>query len=336
MTDVWARRAILISSPARSPPAQPSTSLPSSQSLPPSSFREFQGEDETTPKQDIKQWRRRNSDRIRSPSDSSSISSEDEQGLGNLGAMPIRQPLDRQTSAPPSSKSFPAGLHTAGSSVPRPPMPRRPKTLSDPHLDSPLAARMASRNAAGPPSAFGSFGSFTRPSPASRRRRGSQSAYGSESEDGDDNYRPIPRSMSARSVSQNSTTSSTWPKGGSLQPTSPVAPDGVDSSPFHHRTKSPESVAGIDHEVVDISLQNEDGEQVEIQEEDFEETEDTLGDTLEGVAMDPRLSRLSVSVRAQAWRRTLTAYRPAQASLCAPHTTSYKPFKSIIVTSLGS
>ena len=289
-------RTILKSSPARSPDATETAGMSTSQSLPPSSFGEVDA-DQTTPRQTIKQRRRRNSDRIRSPSDSSSTSSDDDRPLGNLRSIPPRASFERQISAPPASKSFPQSMNSAAPIL-RPSMPRRPKTLSDPHMDSPLAARMASRNAAGPPSAFGNFGSFARPSPASRRRRGSSSQYGSDAEIDEESYRPIRRSMSSKSIALKSG-SEPWPKDDLQQVTSPTSPDGIDDSPFFHREKSPESVAGSEHAAVEVTMEDDGaGDVVEMTEDEIEETEDRLGDGLLGnAAMNPRLSRLSVSTK---------------------------------------
>ncbi|ORX33969.1 hypothetical protein BD324DRAFT_643657 [Kockovaella imperatae] len=212
-------------SPARSP----DPGMTTSQSLPPTAFRELE---ETTPRQ----HRRRNSDRIRSPSDSSSSS-------------------DENTSAPTVSS--------------RPGMPKRPKTLSDSHMDSPLAARTRHW---GPPSAFGNFGSFARPSPASRRRRGSANGSISSDVDGEE-FRPIGRSMSSRSF----TASPTFGK----EVGSPLSEE-------FHSPKSPESVASEQVEVQDPESEPT----VEITEDEVDETDDQLGEEMLE-AMNPRLSRLS-------------------------------------------
>lgn len=188
-----------------------SLNLPHSASLPPTAFRNLQN----TPRAS-----RRHSDRIRDPSDSSS--SDDE----------IARP--RQASAPPqetgrSLTAFPSS--GSGNIAPRP-YSRRAKTLSDPSKrESPLSGKV---RGAQPPSAFTSSGAFARPSPASRRRRGSaggQSAT-SEHDDGSQSF--------GRNVSSSSLNDMAW--GRDSRAASPISPNhGIDSTSFH-RAKSPEVV----------------------------------------------------------------------------------------------
>ena len=167
--------------------------------------------------------------------------------------------------------------------------------MSDPsRLDSPLAIR-AARSGAGPPSAFGNSSTFARPSPASRRRRGSSGPYTSADEDnGPESGQPrFQRSTSSQSVRPSSPASSAF----GSQPMSPTSP-GVDNTSFHTRAKSPEDTADedLDHAEVQVEVEHADDEDEEGMQE-LDETDDVVGQGLLGVggeALNPRLSRISV------------------------------------------
>jgi hypothetical protein len=252
------RQFQLIKSVLRTQPTRPKPSISHSASLPPTSFRDLQN----TPDGRPRQTSRRHSDRIRAPSDSSSSSEEDENATQRLN----------HSSDQAKSTSFPIS-GTAGQPPPRL-FPRRTKTLSDPSKrESPLAARV---RGAQPPSAFNGLGGFARPSPASRRRRGSS---GTQSANGDESYDTSDRSF-PRSVSQTSVTAPMW-LSREERGSSPLSPSfGVDSTSFH-RAKSPKA-DGLD------GLDN-DGTQRD--EEDIPEEEDQIGE-LE--MQNARLSRMTV------------------------------------------
>jgi hypothetical protein len=220
------------------------------------------------------------SDRIRSPSDDSNTSSEEE------GPAPYNR-LSRQTSEPVKNKAFPTpttAVATSGGIV----FPKRKKTLSDSsRLDSPLAMRVA-RAGGLPPT---SFGGFARPSPASRRRRGSQSDTESTPEFGPGKAH---RSTSSQSMHVTAT-SPTWSTYGEGVPTSPTSP-GVDSTSFHSRAKSPEEVEQEEDETAEMQM-DQDREMGDVERnEELEETDDAVGMLGGGSeALNPRLSRISVS-----------------------------------------
>ncbi|KAK4684860.1 hypothetical protein P7C73_g5304, partial [Tremellales sp. Uapishka_1] len=255
-------------------------SPPHSAPLPPSTYTDV----DHTPVQ--RRHSRRNSDRIRSPSDSSSSSSEDAE-------IPYRHRMERHTSAPAQSQPFPS---SGAPPVPgiRPLPPKRTKTLSDPsRLDSPLAVR----NRHNPPSAFSSSGGFARPSPASKRRRGSR---GSATGAPDDSYdrakspeiintsggtRTLSRTVSASSVTMEY--APTWEDN---SPKSPVSQeDGLDSTSFHERAKSPETEGDVEE-----TPESEVGDEEFLDEED--DQADIVGEGRLGAGADslnPRLSRIS-------------------------------------------
>lgn len=76
-------------------------------------------------------------------------------------------------------------------------------------------------------------------------------------------------------------------------PTSPTSP-GVDQTSFYARAKSPEDIGGQD---VDAAEDIMDGEHEEgsVHDDDLDEGEDMVGG-LGGEILDPRLSRISVSL----------------------------------------
>lgn len=264
-------------------PASP-TGMAHSASLPPSSFREYQ----TTPTK----TKRRHSDRIRSPSDSSSTSSDSEHDVQRT------ERINRQSSVPPESspRAFPSSPSVANVGIRALPA-MRTKTLSDPsRRDSPLAARMRA-NGSKPPSSFGVYGeTFARPSPASRRRRGSNaSSAGSVGDDGRNPTfapRAFGRSSSSTSISATSPTYGRFGK--SPSPEAQL----VSSGSFYDRAKSPEEA-------------EEDADQAEAELHDGEvssghasgegsETDEVEDDVLgRGMTFNedltPRLSQLSVS-----------------------------------------
>lgn len=254
--------------------------LPHSSSMPPSSFQD------TTPLQ-RQTHRRRHSDRIRSPSDSSSSGSDDE----SLEALlPPRS--ERQASAPADTLIFPStASHTPAT---RPTIAdRRKKTLSDSKLESPLTARV---RGGGPPSAFGYGGAgFARPSPASRRRRGSTSS--NVSNGGEDAKSPeflpsdIKRSASSMSVHSAgiNATSPPWERGAfGSSPSSPISPTAaLDSSSFFARSKSPDVLS--ETEAVEGEVLGNEG--------DSEGDGDVMGEGLGADMLNPRLSKISVSAK---------------------------------------
>ncbi|WWC59592.1 uncharacterized protein I303_102149 [Kwoniella dejecticola CBS 10117] len=260
-----------ISPPSLSP-------IPQSTSMPPSSFKAAQA----TPDQPISR-RRRHSDRIKSPSDSSSSSSGDEDNARPRG--------QRQTSAPP--RTFPSNPNAA----PAPPkgwQPIRKKTLSDPNRsDGSVNSPLSSRVRGAPPSAYGGF---ARPSPASRRRRGSS---GAPEQYEDDRKSPepsnIPRSLSSASIAM--TSPPAWQTRYDSRPTSPSSTaDEVDNTSFHSRAKSPgtEGDDEADHAEMDTFVPAGQHEEEEDVHEELDEIDlDIMGQGLRSDTMNPRLSRIS-------------------------------------------
>ncbi|WVF69679.1 hypothetical protein IAT40_004458 [Kwoniella sp. CBS 6097] len=278
-------QAVLKYNPAPRPTSPPSpTPFPHSESMPPSSFRSVS---QSTPDQTTRR-RRRHSDRIRSPSDSSSSSSS--------GGEEDHQPRnERQRSAPPQSgKAFPA----SSSAAPPPPAgwhPMRKKTLSDPSrsdqsLNSPLSARIRG----GPPSAFGGF---ARPSPASRRRRGSPGAHQIQTFDDDRNSpeptgRPSVGGRSTSSASNSLTSPPHWQTRYDSRPTSPSSQDEVDVTSFHARAKSPgtEGDDEPDHAEMDTFIPAGHHDEDDVGEQEADEVDShVMGQRM----LDPRLSRIS-------------------------------------------
>ncbi|WVQ83168.1 hypothetical protein IAT38_005306 [Cryptococcus sp. DSM 104549] len=268
----------------------------SPEAAPPTAFRA----PETSTPQDSRR-RRRHSDRIRSPSDSSSSSSGEEAPL----------PSDRRP-APPNSATAPSFPRNAAAAPPPPGgwQPIRKKTLSDPNrsdsgvgVDSPLAAR--TRGRAGPPSAFG----FARPSPATRRRRGSSATRQEDDPKSPDLYGGAGagaggrRPSVSRSFSQTSITASSpqpWQtRFDSSRPASPMSPlDQVDNTSFHERAKSPETDGAAGGDDVDQIERKVlvDGELDQSEEEDagLEEKDGLdMDDVPQGASLLPRLSRIS-------------------------------------------
>ncbi|WWC68057.1 uncharacterized protein I206_101976 [Kwoniella pini CBS 10737] len=264
------------SSRSDSPPSP--SPIPHSTSMPPSSFKAAQA----TPDQPISR-RRRHSDRIKSPSDSSSSSSGDEADVRPRG--------HRQTSAPP--RTFPSSSNAA----PAPPngwQPIRKKTLSDPNRsDGSVNSPLSSRVRAAPPSAYGGF---ARPSPASRRRRGSS---GGPDQYDDDRKSPEPNNMprSVSSASMATTSPPAWQARYDSRPTSPSSQaDEVDNTSFHSRAKSPgtEGDDEPDHAEPNTFIpagQHEDEE--DIYEELDEVDMDIMGQGVRSDTLNPRLSRIS-------------------------------------------
>ena len=241
--------------------------------------------DQSTPHQVPR--RKRHSDRIRSPSDSSSSSSEDDIGEA------VRRRQERHSSEPDNGKPFPAMPDENSSFGNRPLPPRRKKTLSDSSRnDSPLAMRVQ-RNSTAPPSAFGSF---ARPSPASRRRRESSGAYAS---DQDESYREHSSGRFGRSVSQHSATSGmkspTWSNRSDSVPPSPISPR-VDQTSFHARAKSPEDLGEEEARAAEDAVEDRGEESVHGGDRDLDELDDVVGQAMLGTeALNPRLSRISAS-----------------------------------------
>ncbi|KAI9636287.1 uncharacterized protein MKK02DRAFT_44991 [Dioszegia hungarica] len=261
------------------PPSPPLTGrqLPHSASLPPTSFRQHM---DKTPRP--RTHNRRLSDRIRSPSDSSS-SDEDR------GHSTFRPRAGRQQSAPP----IPFNTSRSSSNIPGldqqplPPLPagHRARTRTDSGgKESPLAQRVRAGGKGKPPSsfAFGGATSFARPSPASRRRRGStsgQSASGAEDAKSPD-FSASGWSMSSASLAMGSSPI--------MSPTSPRSANGLDYTSYHEQAKSPEAMSEAGAVEDDMAMGGE-GEQ-DGGGDEAEEVDD-LRDMQE--VEDPRLSTLS-------------------------------------------
>ncbi|OCF33867.1 hypothetical protein I316_04579 [Kwoniella heveanensis BCC8398] len=286
-------QAVLKRDAAPRPISPPSPApFPHSESMPPSSFRSLS---QYTPDQSTRR-RRRHSDRIKSPSDTSSSSSSSEEE-----DHPPRN--ERQRSAPPQTgKAFPASTAAA----PPPPagwLPIRKKTLSDPSrpdlsLNSPLSARTRG----GPPSAFGGF---ARPSPASRRRRGSSGAHQNQTFDDDRNspeYTGRPsiggRSTSSASNHQSLSSPPPWQTRYDSRPTSPSSQDEVDNTSFHARAKSPgtEGDDDVDYAEMDAFIPAGHHDDDDIGQHEADEVDsDVMGQgmTASHDTLNPRLSRIS-------------------------------------------
>ncbi|WVQ75920.1 hypothetical protein IAR50_005555 [Cryptococcus sp. DSM 104548] len=236
----------------------------------------------STPQDDSRR-RRRHSDRIRSPSDGSSSSSEED-----------APHLRRQDSAPATSLTFPL------SSTAPPPKgfsgPIRKKTLSDPNrsdssMDSPLPPQRV-RGRAAPPSAF--TGGFARPNPASRRRRGSSSAPVDDDMKSPDlyNHRRASSRASSRAPSPQPWNTASRPPSRASSPMSPN--DQLDHSSFHEawhdRANSPDDMdneAEIERKIVADADYDD-----EVDEE--EERRDNLDRDVGGNdSLMPRLSRMA-------------------------------------------
>ncbi|WWD07540.1 hypothetical protein V865_005641 [Kwoniella europaea PYCC6329] len=284
-TDLFAfLQAVLKRDTSIRPTSPPSPSpIPHSSSMPPSAFKAAQ----SSVDQSASRHRRRHSDRIKSPSDSSSSSSSGEEDN-------TRPRSQRQTSAPPqSARAFPSNSNAA----PAPPsgwQPIRKKTLSDPsRSDASLSSPLSSRIRGAPPSAYGGF---ARPSPASRRRRGSSGAAGQSFEEDKDRQSPEP-SFVPRSTSSASFTSRTsWQS----RPTSPSSQmDEVDNTAFHARAKSPatEDDDELDHAEMDTFVPSGQHDEHENGQEELDQIDmDIMGQGLLGIggdALNPRLSRIS-------------------------------------------
>jgi len=280
----------MIPKPIRTVSPMPAPSLPHSASLPPTSFRAAQ----STPSQPIRP-NRRQSDRIRSPSDSSESESDEDTTARST------QP---KTTQPKSAPFPPSGIPVPVGHRPFPPV--RQKTLSDSsRLDSPLAARF--RNGTGPPSAFGGAGGFARPSPANRRRRGSAGGTHAADTNGmtSPNFgaaRPFGRSTSSSSLGM---TRPLWKEKSQSQPTSPISPThALDHTSFHLRAATPEEGRdGVDlvknHVQPARQIRDDDGEVDEVDADIVRQDLSIIG------PLDPRLSRISVRSTAAIVREML-------------------------------
>ncbi|WVR04714.1 hypothetical protein IAU60_001725 [Kwoniella sp. DSM 27419] len=247
---------------------------------------------ESTPDQPIYR-RRRHSDRVRSPSDSSgSSSSEDEDDVSKRS--------DRQRSAPPQGgKAFPA---TGIGSAPPPPggwLPIRKKTISESNSsDTSLSSPLTLRARGPPPSAFGGF---ARPSPASRRRRGSSGAYTPSG--GSERDRDSPEPSSGRPYTNRSTSSASnastpgWQRRYDSRPTSPMSPDEIDNTSYHERAKSPDSMPDEDPDQAEMDTFVPAGQHdPELADHEVEEVDDDVVEQamrIGGTTMNARLSRIS-------------------------------------------
>lgn len=222
---------------------------------------------------------RRQSDRVRSPSDSSSSDSDDQTRV-------------RQTSM---SKPFPHGSAREGSNIPRP-VAQRVKKLSDPsRLDSPLAVRRRANQQ--PPSSYSPFGAFSRPSPANRRRRGSAESNPGPDTTADLDSRP-PSQARVRKVSQPSMRSNSplWSGSQPSDPSSPLFPTFTGQFRSMSGDAQLDTVEGDELDEAEMSLELQ-----HTGNSDPSEELDQVGDDLGGMlhshdSLNPRLSRISVSV----------------------------------------
>lgn len=284
----WSSSAVLFSCslilvsliPKSIRPASPPPSLPHSASLPPAAFRDA----EDTPRQ---QRRRRKSDRVRSPSD---VSSSSEDASDDESA---RRRAQRQTSAPPMGLQSPDIFCD---------QPYRKKTLSDASRHPPPRFGRH-RHSTGPPSAFGMTGGFARPSPASRRRRGSASDRSANGEEeaasSGQQIKTFGRSVSSTSSIGGMPTSPPWPAyaRSPSQPGSPYAAGfGVIEAKSFHRARTPDVMVGSEADVSELAM-DDDGDHEEIldETEDVDDDLDRLGQGMLADSMSARLGRLPVS-----------------------------------------
>lgn len=293
-------------------PASPPPSLPHSASLPPAAFRDA----DDTPRQ---QRKRRESDRIRSPSDVSS--SSDDASDDELA----RRRAERQTSAPPIGLQSPDIFSD---------QPYRKKTLSDASKHPPPRLGRH-RHSAGPPSAFGMTEGFARPSPASRRRRGSASDRSANGEE-EDASPSIPQKTFGRFVSSTSSTggvpiSPPWPAyaRSPSQPGSPYAAGfGVIDAKRFHRARTPDIMDRSQADASELAA-DDDGDHEEIldETEDVDGDLDQMGQGMLAESMGARLGRLPVRLptlncTAKQLRGARLTIRPSLASPCAARMTS--------------
>lgn len=251
---------------------KPASSLPHSASLP-----TFTNQGAKSTPTVIGRPSRRHSDRVRSPSDSSSSDSDDQQRV-------------MQTSV---TKPFPLGSSRETTNIPRP-VAQRVKKLSDPSkLESPLAIRR--RGAQQPPSAYSPFGAFSRPSPANRRRRGSAESSPGLDMTGDADSRP-PSQARVRKISQPSMRSSS-PLWSGSQPSNPSSPLFPTIYARHQAGDvNADSIEPDDLEDAELSLQLQANGPSDASEEVDQVDEDVLGASFyPNDSLNPRLIRISVS-----------------------------------------
>lgn len=199
---------------------------------------------------------RRHSDRVRSPSDSSGSESE-ELVLG-----------DKPAPAPPA--------RVLASGIPRPVARRNKASFAAPETPS------ADRTHA--PSSFSPFGAFARPSPMSRRRRGSMRSPTPEAEEEPPSFT---RQISSSSIGR---TSPPW-SGSQDSATSPTATTFNVESRSYHRGMTPDHADHDDEDAADRSL-----DVGRMSEDEAEEGYDQVEGDIQRVndSLNPRLSRISV------------------------------------------
>lgn len=226
---------------------------------------------------------RRHSDRVRSPSDSSGSDSD-------MGARA------RKISG---TAAFPEGPSQMISSIPRP-VAQRAHHLSrtgpshDIHKD---ARRKGNQQ---PPSAYSPFGAFARPSPASRRRRGSTESAPAADVMSDESSYPRPTSQTrVRKISQPSLRASS-PLWSGSQPSNPGSPLFPTFNTHRQQSRSwDDEIATLEEKDVDDadhSLDLDDqGATVAL--EELDQLGDDLSSDLgqQNGSLNPRLSRISVS-----------------------------------------
>lgn len=232
---------------------------------------------------------RRHSDRVRSPSDSSGSESD-------TGA----QTRVRKTSG---SQPFPGGSSLIPSNLPRPVgLPH--STLSDLSMshDSPRGPRKRGTNQ--PPSAYSPFGAFARPSPASRRRRGSTESAPASDIMGDESTNPRPPSQTRiRKISQPSMRASSplWSGSQPSNPGSPLLP--IFGSSYQSMPATDAEWAPLEEQDIkeaDLSLALADEGTSDALEELDQVGDDVPRPTLShNDSLNPRLSRISVSAIVQ-------------------------------------
>jgi hypothetical protein len=202
---------------------------------------------------------RRHSDRVKSSSDSSDSGSDEQ--------------LDKTVHA---NKIMPSG-------IPRP-ISHRNKTSQDPSAPTtPLAGRKPTPTFA--PSSFSPFGGgFARPSPINRRRRGSMRSPTPEEDQSPDN-RPLPtRHLSQTSIGR---TSPPWSR-----ETSPTTAHFEIESRSFHRGMTPDQ-AGDDDDAEEADQSLHPGH---MSESEADEEIDHVEEKLRNDSLNPRLSRISVSL----------------------------------------
>lgn len=237
--------------------------------------------------------RRRHSDRIKSPSDSSSSSSSEDDATRQRKRASKKAPNSApaggstQTSRPFPADTYalPAALPSSADGPRAPAVPRRMKTVSESSVreDSPFSTRM--RTAMVPPSAYGNIG-FSRPPPAGHWRRSSRDFSGHSADEPMTSPEDSTAKLFSRSLSSSSISFSSPPRNrtGRDSPSSPS----VDNTSYHN-AKSPPTDLETDNSLTDIRTEEP---------EDFDL--DSMGVADDSMLLVPadteRLAKLTVSL----------------------------------------